>query len=361
MFHPTSQPVWTKGYQVREHIVYKRSEIESPLVSVIVPVFNMESRGYLDDLLSSLEKQTLSEIELILVDDCSTDASLDVLIRFADRVNNATIIHSLSNGRQGAARNLGLEYASGEYIGFVDGDDAVDPSFYEELYRAAVAKNADMAVGAFILTVEGLGPVGMARWQIPMSLSGRLTKEKKTQLLIHPAHIWCSLYKTRLFSDCGLRFPEGVYFEDNPTCFRLYCQASSCAVLDEASSTPRYYYRQSSGSTDHMVDILNKIINFRISTSNMLFEDALECGIYSEYPEAVNTYYLQTALINTLKKISCSPTNREQLIRYTACSVAERIRPKALNTCRCSTKKRLQIKLAYYMPRAFVFLSDLGV
>lgn len=360
MFHPASRPVWTKDYKVREHIVYKKSDIKSPLVSVIVPVFNMESRGYLGDLLSSLEKQTLTEIELILVDDCSTDESLRALIRFANRVNNATIIHSVSNGRQGAARNLGLEYARGQYIGFVDGDDAVDPTFYEELYRAAVAKNADMAIAPFVSTDESLNPVGIARWQIPVSLSGVLTKEKKTQLLIHPAHICCAIYRTGLFSNCGLRFPEEVYFEDNPTCFRLYCQASSCAVLDEVESTPQYYYRQSSGSTDHRTDIINRIIDDRISTANMLFEDSLECGIYDEYPDAVNTYYLQTALINTLKKVSCSPTDRKQLIRYTVSAVTKRIQPKTLNSCCCSRIKRLQIKLAYYMPRTFVFFSGLG-
>ncbi len=109
-------------------------------VSVIVPVYN--SSEYLEDCLKSLLNQTLEDIEIIAVDDCSLDASLDILREYERNYPDKLIVkHNDKNIGQGATRNVGMKFASGEYIGFLDSDDYVSLKMYENMYEAA--KNND--------------------------------------------------------------------------------------------------------------------------------------------------------------------------------------------------------------------------
>ena len=273
------EPICMGSYKVREHEVIKKSSVSCPTVSVIVPIYNMESKGFLDDLLGSLDLQTLDDIELVLVDDCSSDNTLDRLIDYSRTHGNVTLIHSVKNGRQGAARNLGLEYAKGAYIGFVDGDDAVDRDYYREMFNLAVKNNADIVVAPLIISDDRLTPIGDKVWQVSNEFDGPITPESRSRLILSPAHIVCSIYKASLFASCHLRFPENVFFEDNPTTFRLLCAASSVYTLNLGNDTPCYYYRQSMGSTDHRKDISNQLIDDRITTSCMLFDDAVHPSI----------------------------------------------------------------------------------
>ena len=102
--------------------------------SVIVPVYNMAADGKLEYCLNSLIHQTLKDIEIIAVDDASTDGSLDILRRYElDYPEKVKVIHYDKNRRQGGAKNEGLKVARGEWIGFLDSDDWVTPDFYERL------------------------------------------------------------------------------------------------------------------------------------------------------------------------------------------------------------------------------------
>ena len=103
-------------------------------VSVIVPVFNTEK--YKEKCLNSLINQTLQDIEIICVNDGSTDKSADIIKKFANKDSRFKLINQ-ENKKQGAARNTGMKIAKGEYIGFVDSDDWVDLEYYEKLYNAA--------------------------------------------------------------------------------------------------------------------------------------------------------------------------------------------------------------------------------
>ena len=113
-------------------------------VSIIVPVYNTEE--YLQKCLDSLTNQTLKNIEIICVNDGSTDNSLKILQDNAIKDDRIKIINQ-ENKKQGAARNAGMQVATGEYIGFVDSDDWVDLDFYEKLYIAAKKHNFDIALG----------------------------------------------------------------------------------------------------------------------------------------------------------------------------------------------------------------------
>jgi len=108
-------------------------------VSIIVPVYNTEK--YLRSCLDSLLSSTLDNLEIIAIDDCSTDNSLAILKEYASRYPNIKIVTNEKNIGTGACRNLGIKLSQGEYIGFVDSDDYVNPKMYETMYNGAVANN----------------------------------------------------------------------------------------------------------------------------------------------------------------------------------------------------------------------------
>lgn len=112
-------------------------------VSVIIPCYN--SSSYIEECIGSALNQTLSDIEVIVVDDGSTDKSLEIINKFSSH-KNLKIISLPQNCGVGAARNEAIKHARGEFIGFLDSDDWVDKSMYEKMYNFAKSKNLEMAI-----------------------------------------------------------------------------------------------------------------------------------------------------------------------------------------------------------------------
>ena len=117
--------------------------MEKKMISVIVPVYNVEK--YLPACLDSICHQTLKELEIILVDDGSTDNSGRIAEQYALQDKRIRVVHQ-RNGNPGATRNVGLELATGEYIGFVDSDDWIEPEMFASLYAKAETDNLDIVV-----------------------------------------------------------------------------------------------------------------------------------------------------------------------------------------------------------------------
>ena len=120
-----------------------------PKVSVIVPVYNVEQ--YLERSMNCLLNQTLKDIEIICIDDCSTDNSLEILKKYEKLDSKFKIISLNKNQGAAIARNKGLEIADGEYLGFIDPDDSIDLNFYEELYKKAKEDDFDIVKGKRLL------------------------------------------------------------------------------------------------------------------------------------------------------------------------------------------------------------------
>ena len=120
-----------------------------PKVSVIIPVYNTEK--YLRRCFDSVVNQTLSDIEIICINDCSTDNSLEILQEYASKDKRIKLIDFKVNKGAAIARNIGIDAATGEYIGFVDSDDFVDLDFYEKLYKKAAETGADAVKGKLFL------------------------------------------------------------------------------------------------------------------------------------------------------------------------------------------------------------------
>lgn len=120
-------------------------EQQMPKVSVIVPCYNVEA--YLEKGLDSLTKQTLTDLEIICIDDCSTDNTLEILHRYAKTDSRIKVIEHKKNTGVSIARNDGMKQATGDYIGFIDPDDYIDLDFYEKLYKAAIETSVDIVKG----------------------------------------------------------------------------------------------------------------------------------------------------------------------------------------------------------------------
>ncbi len=201
-------------------------------ISVIVPVYNVEK--YLKRCLDSLINQTLKDIEIICVNDGSTDNSLSILDEYAKK-DSRIIILNQKNAGLSAARNSGMEIAKGEYIGFVDSDDWVDLDFYEKLYYAAKNNDCDIAVADFIR-------------EHPTKKKKRLniTKEEifekpEDKYMICKTYregcVWNKIYRTEFLKRIDLKFVVGMYYEDRDF------TARSLFYSKKLITVPDTYYR----------------------------------------------------------------------------------------------------------------------
>ena len=176
-------------------------------VSIIIPVYNVEK--YLARCLETLINQTFTDIEIICIDDGSTDNSVKILDNYAAKESRIKVIHQANCGPS-VARNRGMKIASGKYISFVDSDDWIDLNFIEKLYNAAEKNNADIAAASIIRKRQN-----SEKFRIHYTAEIKVeTLQEKIALCDVPkcCYIWNKLYKKTLINDSF--FKEGVYFED---------------------------------------------------------------------------------------------------------------------------------------------------
>ncbi len=211
------------------------------LVSVIVAAYNIEQ--YLPRCLDSLLAQTYKLLEIIVVDDGSTDRTAQICDRYAKENENIKVIHR-ENGGLSAARNSGLEIASGDFIGYVDGDDWVEPQMYEEMLNACLCKNAQIAACSYREIGEG------AQDLKPTGDSLELSMEEALELFVYgdPKYhiynsVWSKLFEREIIKD--IRFVEGKSSEDIMYTTWALTKVSKCVVLD----VPYYNYRIDRGGS----------------------------------------------------------------------------------------------------------------
>lgn len=214
---------------------------KSPEISVIVPVYNVEK--YLEECIDSLLAQTFKNLEIILVDDGSTDTSGQICDRYAE--NHPEIIRVIhkNNGGLSSARNAGMDIAKGRYLGFVDSDDAILPAMYEDLYNLAKNHGADI-IDSYILKWDN-----SINKKISGDIKGIISGEELFRSIIDMnsnSTVWNKLFKRELIG--SLRFIDGITNEDLPfQCNLLLSQDVSVYVTDSAY----YRYRETPGSITH--------------------------------------------------------------------------------------------------------------
>lgn len=193
-----------------------------PKLSIIVTAYNIEP--YIRESLDCVLAQTLMDIEIIVVDDGSTDGTPGIIRDYAQKDARIRPILFEKNtiGGVATAANAGMDVATGDFIGFADGDDIYDPKMFERLYEAAVKHSADLAMCGYVLLDASNGqieePADAKRWRdYPQETAVDLDDTTRRAMLKFISVPWRKIYRRDLVERINLRFPVGDYFfEDNP-------------------------------------------------------------------------------------------------------------------------------------------------
>lgn len=278
-------------------------------VSVIIPVYNTSK--YLKECLDSLINQTLSDIEIICVDDGSTDMSLEILNDYAAKDQRVKIL-SQENQGQSVARNFGIKVAKGEYIGFIDSDDWADYHMFENLYNNAKTYDSDISMCSITLCDEKTGEYTtndpyLTLDLFPESLENRSFTYKNTLDFIFRICVvpWNKIFRREFLINNGLSFIEGLNFEDNVFNLQTIVEAKNISLIKE----PLVYYRRASetsytfGKSEY-----KKLDFFKIFEIEEKF--LKEKGLYQDLED----YFLLTkknTLVYWYKKLTNKETKEE--------------------------------------------------
>lgn len=209
-----------------------------PLVSVIVPVYNVEA--YLEECVDSIIHQTYRNIEIILVDDGSTDRSGAVCEELSSKDSRIRVIHK-DNGGLSEARNIGLAYSKGKWVSFIDADDWVSPVFIEALYSAAVSLKCDMAAVPFGVQFRDGDSCKVVRLMGELSGPKAMSvQEALTRLFYQDMETGAQWRICRREVLGENPFPVGLYYEDLASVYAIVSRSNSVALLNDRNL---YAYR----------------------------------------------------------------------------------------------------------------------
>lgn len=237
---------------------------------MIVPVYNVE--GYLEKCLDSLVRQTLKDIEIIVVNDGATDNSLKIAKKYADKYSNILKVYSKKNGGLSDARNFGLKYAKGKYIAFVDSDDYVKDDMFLKMYNYAKKNDLDVVVSDTIIKTNS------SEYVLKSNLNYS-SEVLKNYVIAYPMACIRMIKKDILK---GFEFKKGIFYEDLEAMPSLVLRTSKIDFIDYAG----YYYVQRAGSIMKQKEFNPKLLN--------IF-DALDINkkrLISKFPEEVEYLYI---------------------------------------------------------------------
>ena len=263
-----------------------------PKVSIIVPVYNVEK--YLKKCLDSLAKQTLKDIEIIIVNDGSPDNSQRIIDEYTAKYSNF-YSYNKKNGGQASARNLGIKKATGEYIGFVDSDDYVNIDMFEKLYNKAKQENFDV-VACDVNYIQN------NKNETISSLVEKDIKDEKAmkeQMINFYPVVWNKIYKRELFNK-EICFKEGVLYEDVEILYKLFPYIKSMGTVKEALIN----YVNRGNSTVNTFD--NRLYDY-INNWNGLITFYQKHNLYEKYKEELEYCYVRYVYATFIKGVTNFP------------------------------------------------------
>lgn len=256
-----------------------------PKISVIVPIYN--TGKYLSKCLYTLINQTFKDIEIIIINDCSTDNSKKILESYK-KYKNIKIFHNDINKGIGYTRNIGLDNAKGEYISFIDSDDFVDLTMYEKMYKKALKDNLDMVVCRFHKLLEkddGSFEELDPKYGIPYFENTSLKYNPNLLLQINLAP-WNKLYKKSLFTN-DVRFPEDLKYEDAIVVVKAMARSKKIGMLEDKLNY--YLVRNNSEST-----VMDERVFDIITINQYIYEELKRQNYYEEIKHYVEEKIVQS-------------------------------------------------------------------
>lgn len=242
-------------------------------ISIIIPVYNVEP--YIKKCLDSIINQTHTNLEILLIDDGSTDNSGKICNEYAGKDNRIKVVHK-ENGGESSARNVGLNIFTGDYVGFVDADDWIEPNMYEILYQSAHEKNVSISVASYFKDTDIKSIPITNKLQIPDDIIN--TKD----MLLYPlkrdfymgfcGYIWNKLFSADIFRNHEIKFDDDMIFGGDVLLYAL-------AVIKNKSSgvyvdKPLYHYYQRADSITKSKSVtVKKSILSAYKKMELLFND----------------------------------------------------------------------------------------
>ena len=276
-----------------------------PKLSILVPIYNVEK--YLDVCLSSLAKQTLKDIEIICINDGSTDNSPKILQKYAKKYPNFVVINKQNSG-YGDSMNKGLEKATGEYIGIVESDDFIESDAFEKLYKLAHETKADIIkANYFYHSKDGDVLHEVVKNQ---KLGTPLSLADDTSILLEEPGIWSAIYRRDFLNKDKIRFrtTPGASYQDTGFHFKSFCAAKRIVYTDKAY----LHYRTDNASSS--VKSLEKV--------NYVVEE------YADIERYIRNLNLPAEVISTLQvaKFGAYHWNLQRLPKTLAVKFAKTIK-----------------------------------
>lgn len=264
-------------------------------LSIIVPVYNMAADGKLNYCIDSLLSQTIDDYEIIAVDDCSTDTSYEILRQYEEKhPDKVKAVHSPVNKKQGGARNIGMEQAAGEWLGFIDSDDWAAPDMYAKLLKKAEETGADVVGCDYHLVHEHSMEIGRIVHNNTKEQTGVLGEQQYKALMRKPGSMVIKIYRKEVIDKYHLRFPEGIFYEDNCAAPIWMLHFRHFEKVDE----PLYYYYQFEDSTVHHIS--EQKCEDRLTAAMLLVEECRKYGFYEAYHTELEDRFTELYYVNTL-------------------------------------------------------------
>ena len=339
------------------------SSTKPPAVSIIMPVYNAEK--FLNDSVGSILRQTESDFELICFNDASTDGSLAMLKELADiyieprdiHTPHVRIIDSPVNVKQGGGRNRALREARGEFVMFVDADDALREDAVETCLKTAKEENADMVIFDYARFTSSAANLGERMCQLGEDAAGLRGEELRRRVMQRSTPVWSAMYRKSLITDNNLFFPEKVFYEDNAVALAIQLSARNPVKINKVL----YLYRFDNASVTRSTN--NYRFFDRLSSAVMLMENLKRLGLYEEYKDEldfifINQYFVHS-IFGCIYRFDRVPRLRHNYIRKTISRYLPDYRSNPAYKGR-PLKLRFKIWTHVWFPQVIKLLSDLS-
>lgn len=259
-------------------------------VSVIIPVYNTED--YLKECIESLVNQTLREIEILIVNDGSTDSSLEIMKEFKNKYPNIIKIFDKVNGGQASARNYALPFAQGEYLGFVDSDDWVDSTMYEEMYEKAEKDDADIVICDMVdhfpdRTVCYPSSRFENKFKVTPSACNKLFKRSLVKEDVFPVGLWYEDFEFTTMqlmkTDCISVIHKGLY----------HCHCREVSTM----------YNNNSEKNQDILVVLEHLVEY-----------VEKNGWYEKYKNVLEYLYIDHVLITSINRVQKQTNEKKKIV-----------------------------------------------
>ena len=242
------------------------------LLTIVIPVYNVEK--YIYDCLESVRKQTYKDFNVIIVDDGSTDNSINIAEEFCNIDDRFKII-SKKNGGLSDARNFGLNYVDTKYVTFLDSDDFISVNTYEKLINNLETNDNDIVVADIEYYYTNINNNFILK-----GLNTKVSNDINKQSLLSPMFAWNKVYKLEYFKSINRLYPIGLWYEDIPVTTLLFTNTNKIGYVEEVL----YYYRQNDDSIMSQKSKRNEEI-FKIL--EIVIDNFKQRNIYNKYYDEI--------------------------------------------------------------------------